>query len=301
MQGLQNQMFGVFIMLFVVFQVIIQIIPVFVIQRELFEACERQSKTYAWQAFVLSNIMVEMFWNSVSLLVHFLLTKLTTTLLQIMAVFCFFVWYYPIGFYRNASASDTVSSRAFLAFLLIWTMFLFASSFAHLLIAGISSEDIASAIATLIFILMYAFCGILAGPKALPRFWIFMYRVNPITYLVSSLMATALGNAPAHCAENEFQNFAAPGNQTCAEYLEPYISMAGGYVEQAGGESATCNFCQLDNTNQYLQSINVNFSDRWWHFALLWVYIVFNVAAAIVLYWAFRVPKTKKIEKQKKL
>ena len=65
-QGLQNQMFGVFIFLFVVLQLLFQIIPMFVVQRTLYEARERQSKTYAWQAFVLSNIVIEMFWNSVS-------------------------------------------------------------------------------------------------------------------------------------------------------------------------------------------------------------------------------------------
>jgi ATP-binding cassette subfamily G (WHITE) protein 2 (PDR) len=65
-QGLQNQMFGVFIFLFVIIQLIYQIMPIFVTQRTLFEARERQSKTYAWQAFVFSNIVVEMGWNAVS-------------------------------------------------------------------------------------------------------------------------------------------------------------------------------------------------------------------------------------------
>jgi ABC-type multidrug transport system permease subunit len=67
-QGLQNQMFGVFVFLFVIMQLIIQIIPSFVTQRTLYESRERQSKTYAWQAFVVSNIAVEFFWNTVSLL-----------------------------------------------------------------------------------------------------------------------------------------------------------------------------------------------------------------------------------------
>jgi ATP-binding cassette subfamily G (WHITE) protein 2 (PDR) len=65
-QGLQNQMFGVFIFLFVIIQLIYQIMPIFVTQRTLFEARERQLKTYAWQAFVFSNIVVEMGWNAVS-------------------------------------------------------------------------------------------------------------------------------------------------------------------------------------------------------------------------------------------
>jgi ATP-binding cassette subfamily G (WHITE) protein 2 (PDR) len=66
MQGLQNQMFGVFVFLFVVIQLLYQIMPLFITQRTLYEARERQSKTYAWQAFVLSNIAIEMAWNAVS-------------------------------------------------------------------------------------------------------------------------------------------------------------------------------------------------------------------------------------------
>jgi ABC-type multidrug transport system permease subunit len=60
-------MFGVFVFLFVVIQLIIQIIPSFVTQRTLYEARERQSKTYSWQAFVLTNIVIELAWNTVGL------------------------------------------------------------------------------------------------------------------------------------------------------------------------------------------------------------------------------------------
>ena len=37
-QGLQNQMFGVLVFLFVVISLILQIIPQFIVQRELYEA-----------------------------------------------------------------------------------------------------------------------------------------------------------------------------------------------------------------------------------------------------------------------
>jgi ATP-binding cassette subfamily G (WHITE) protein 2 (PDR) len=104
-----------------------------------------------------------------------------------MAVFCFLVWYYPVGLYRNAEWTDSVNIRGFHTLLIIVVTFLFASSLAHMLIAGSPSEEIAGAIATLLSIMLYAFCGILAGPSSLPRFWIFMYRVscaltNNLTY-----------------------------------------------------------------------------------------------------------------------
>ncbi|KAF2995891.1 hypothetical protein E8E13_004640 [Curvularia kusanoi] len=267
-QGLQNQMFGVFIFLFVVIQLIFQIM------RTLYEARERQSKTYAWQTFVLSNIVVEMAWNG------------------LMAILCFLVWFYPAGFYRNMEPTDSVNIRSFLTLLLVLATFFFASALAHMLIAGSPSEEVAGAFAVLVTIMLYAFCGILAGPDALPGFWIFMYRVNPFTYLVSSFMATTLGQAPAYCAESEFQVFA-PANGTCVEYMQQYISMAGGYLRD---EQATdqCHFCQISSTDQFLSRINANWDTRWRDFGLLWVYIVFNVAAAMALYWLCRVPKGKK-------
>lgn len=66
-QGLQNQMFGVFIVLIVLMQMVFQTLPAFVTQRTQYEARERQSKTYAWQVFLFSNIFVEVVWHMVSL------------------------------------------------------------------------------------------------------------------------------------------------------------------------------------------------------------------------------------------
>jgi ATP-binding cassette subfamily G (WHITE) protein 2 (PDR) len=249
--------------------------PIWISQRTLYEARERQSKTYAWQAFVLSNIFIEMAWNA------------------FMAIFCFLVWYYPAGLYHNAEVTNSVHIRGFHTLLLVMAVFIFASTLAHLLIAGAPSEEIAGAIATLVTIMLYAFCGILAGPNDLPGFWIFVYRVNPFTYLVSSFTSTTLGQAPAFCADTEFQTFFPPDGQTCGAYMTEYIATAGGYLrdEQATGQ---CNFCQMNSTDQFLMRIHADWDTRWRDFGLLWVYVAFNVAAAIFLYWLCRVPRGKK-------
>lgn len=63
--GLQNQMFGVFIFLTVFSQLVDQMIPIFVSQRSLYEARERPAKAYSWVAFIVANMVVEIFWNSV--------------------------------------------------------------------------------------------------------------------------------------------------------------------------------------------------------------------------------------------
>ena len=66
-QGLQNQMFGVFLFLFVLIQLIFMTIPIFAVQRTIYESRERQARTYHWLTFVISNVLAEIVWNSVSL------------------------------------------------------------------------------------------------------------------------------------------------------------------------------------------------------------------------------------------
>ena len=41
-------------------------------------------------------------------------------------------------------------------------------------------------------------------------------------------------------------------------------------------------------------------SNMWRNFGILWAYIIFNIFAALGVYWLARVPKGKKVEKTKK-
>jgi ATP-binding cassette subfamily G (WHITE) protein 2 (PDR) len=120
-----------------------------------------------------------------------------------------------------------------------------------------------------------------------------MNKVNPFTYLVSSFLATTLGQAPAYCDASEYQTFFAPQGQSCAAYMQDYIAMAGGFLQDTNATSE-CRYCQMDSTNQFLQRVHASWDTRWRDFGLLWVYIAFNVAGAMVFYWLCRVPRSKK-------
>ncbi|KAM0335679.1 hypothetical protein ACHAQA_000728 [Verticillium albo-atrum] len=276
--GLQNQVFGVFVFLTVFSQLVDQILPIFVSQRTMYEARERPSKTYSWMAFLGANMLVEAFWNSV------------------LSIFSFLVWYFPMGLYRNARESGAEHSRGITVFLFVWVFFLFSSTFAHLVMAGLDSYEVAGGVVGLMTILLFCFCGILAGPNTMPGFWIFMYRVNPFTYFVEGFLGTALANASATCSENEFVVFNAPNGSTCGEYMQSYLDMAGGFIDNPN-DTAQCRFCAITETNTFLAGVNVDFANRWRNFGLMWVFIVFNVAAATGLYWLARVPKKSKVKK----
>lgn len=274
MQGLQNQMFGIFMMLTLFGQVIQQIMPHFVAQRDLYEIRERPSKAYSWKAFIISNIVVELPWNT------------------LMSVLMFFAWYYPTGMYHNAAPTDAYTIRGVQTWLMLWTFMMFSSTFAHFMIAAFDAAENAGNLGNLLFLLCLLFCGVLATPEQLPGFWIFMYRVSPFTYLVSGLLSAGVSNAFVTCSGNEYLHFD-PVNGTCRDYMQSYMSQVGGYLED---ETATsdCSFCPLKSTNVFLEAVSSRYSDYWRNFGLMWVFVVFNIFAACSLYWLTRVPRVKK-------
>ncbi|KAL8826987.1 MAG: hypothetical protein Q9191_003460 [Dirinaria sp. TL-2023a] len=141
LQGLQNQLFAVFMLLTIFSNFCQQIMPNFVTQRALYEVRERPSKTYSWQVFILSNIIIEILWNSV------------------MAVLVFVGWYYPIGLRQNAVEADQLAERGALIFLFILTFLIFAGTFTNMVIAGIETAEAAGNITNLLFSLSLIFCG----------------------------------------------------------------------------------------------------------------------------------------------
>lgn len=274
MQGLQNQMFGIFMLLTIFGQLIQQIMPHFISQRALYEVRERPSKTYSWKVFMISNIVVELPWNS------------------LMALLMFLCWYYPIGLYRNAEPTDAVDLRAAQMLLMIWTFLLFTSTFAHFMVAAFDAAENAGNLGNLLFLLCLLFCGVLATPDQMPGFWIFMYRVSPFTYLVGGMLSAGVANTRVYCARNEFLSFD-PVNGTCGEFMKDYILAMGGYLEDENARSH-CSYCPIKETNVFLSGVRANYSNYWRNFGLMWVYIVVNILAACLLYWWVRVPREKK-------
>ncbi|KAL4953269.1 ABC-2 type transporter-domain-containing protein [Aspergillus filifer] len=274
-QGLQNQMFSIFMLMTIFGNLVQQIMPNFVTQRAIYEVRERPSKMYSWRVFMASNIIVELPWN------------------LLVAILMFFCWYYPVGLYRNAEPTDAVHERGGLMFLFLLTFLWFTSTFAHMVIAGVENAETGGNIANLIFALLLLFCGVVSTPEAMPGFWIFMYRVSPFTYLVSGMLSTAISGTNVVCDSIETLQMNPPSNLTCYEYLGPFIETAGGSIQNPNA-TENCAYCAMASTDDFLASVSSYWSDAWRNFGLMWVFIVFNVVAAIGVYWLARVPKGSK-------
>jgi len=123
-----------------------------------------------------------------------------------------------------------------------------------------------------------------------------MYRVSPFTYLISAFLSTGVANNEVHCAPLELSTIQPPFGLTCGQYMAPYMQIAGGAVYNPNA-TANCEFCALADTNAFLASVSSNYSERWRNFGFMWIYIGFNIFAALFLYWLVRVPKQKKEKK----
>ncbi|RYP53146.1 hypothetical protein DL768_001820 [Monosporascus sp. mg162] len=82
-QGLQNQLWAIFMFLVLFVNINEQTMPIFVPQRNLYESRERPSKIHRWTTYIMASILIELFWNS------------------IMAVIMYFCWYYPVDTFAH--------------------------------------------------------------------------------------------------------------------------------------------------------------------------------------------------------
>lgn len=112
------------------------------------------------------------------------------------------------------------------------------------------------------------------------------------------MLSTGLANNVVTCSSIELSVFNSPSGQTCGEYLQRYISQAGGRILNPNA-TQRCEFCPVADTNTYLASLSTSYAHRWRNFGIMWAFIIFNICGALFLYWLARVPKKAKGKKEK--
>ncbi|KAH8695262.1 putative ABC multidrug transporter [Talaromyces proteolyticus] len=264
LQGFQDVIFSTFMMTSIFSTLVQQIMPRFVQQRSLYEVRERPSKAYSWAAFLVANVVVEIPYQI------------------ILGVIVWASYYYPIY------GANQTSEQQGLMLLFVVQFFIFTSTFADLVISSMPNAEMAGTIATFAFALTLTFNGVMQPPNALPGFWIFMYRVSPLTYLVSGMTGTGLDDRPIVCSSPERSVFDPPTGLTCGAYMKQYLAVAPGVLYNQDATS-NCQYCSLTNANQFLAGSSIYPDQKWRNWGIGWAYIGFNIFGALALYYAFRV------------
>ncbi|WPJ61203.1 hypothetical protein SMAC4_07892 [Sordaria macrospora] len=261
--GMRNVVFSVFMITTLFTTLVQQIQPLFITQRSLYEVRERPSKTYSWKAFLFANMFVEMPYQ---------------VLCGILTYACF---YYPV-----VGVQD--SDRQGLVLLYMIQLFVYSSAFAHMTIAILPDAQAASGIVILLTMMSTIFSGVLQTRIALPGFWQFMYRVSPFTYWIGGIVSTMLHGRSVTCSAEETLTFNPPQGMSCSQYLGPMMQQAQGVLQNPNA-TESCRYCAFSVADQYLVNVDIFWSERWRNWGIVWAYVVFDIAVAVLLYYVFRV------------
>ena len=118
-----------------------QTMPHVITQRQQYEERERHTQSYSWYVFILSNMLVELPWN---------------TLASLLVVLPF---YYLVGMNNNAEPTDSVVERGGLMFLITWSFMIFESTFTDMVVVGAGVAEVGATFSLLLFSLSLMFCG----------------------------------------------------------------------------------------------------------------------------------------------
>ncbi|OAX36457.1 pleiotropic drug resistance ABC transporter [Rhizopogon vinicolor AM-OR11-026] len=264
LQGTQTKLFAIFLASVICVALSQQLQTIFIDIRSIYEIRERPSRMYNWTALLVSQLLVEIPWN-----------------ITASSLF-FFCWYWTVGF---------PSDRAGYTYLMYGVVFpLYYTTIAHAVAAVAPSAVIASLLFSGLFAFVITFNGVLQPYSAL-GWWQWMYYVTPFTYFIEGLLGQAIGNQDINCAVHEFVPMIPPSGSNCGEYMDTFISFAGGYLADSNATS-TCLFCPYRTTNQYMLSqFNITYSHHWRDLFIMLGFTAFNVFALFTLTYMCRIRK----------
>ncbi|KAG8929230.1 hypothetical protein FRC02_005825 [Tulasnella sp. 418] len=263
-QGSQNKLFSVFLGTILCVPLCNQLQVAFINFRNIYEIREGPSKMYHWIPMTLTSLLVELPFN-------------------ILGSFFFFVCqYWTVGF---ATASSRIGYHYFMFGIILP---LYYTSIAQAVAAMAPNAMIANLLFSFVFSFVLIFNGTLQPFSQLIKFWHWMYHLSPFTYLIEGLLTNAIGLTPLTCMPQEFSTIQPPPGMTCAQYLEPFAQVAGGYLGN-GEATGNCLYCPQRSTDIYLASLNMFYSHRWRNAGFMVAYIIFNIAATFVFTYLFRI------------
>jgi len=151
-----------------------------------------------------------------------------------------------------------------------------------------ASPEIAAILFSLLFSFVVTFNGVLQPFRQL-GWWQWMYRLSPYTYLIEGLLGQAIGQQLVNCSPVEFVPINPPSGMTCGQYMQPFISFAGGYLTNPEA-STSCQFCSVRTTDQFLAAgFNIFYRHHWRNFGFMMAFTVFNICCIYIFTYLFRI------------
>lgn len=266
-QGLQNYMLALLIIVWIIPATAADIQNVWFSKWAIFEARERNG-IYDYKALLVALTLVEIPWQILSYTVVY---------------FCI---YWTVGY-------PNVSSIAGFVYFMFLTLSLFATSFCHLMASIFPNPTLAGYANSLFWVVLTVFSGTLVPHTAMNtfyRYWIFW--INPLRYFFGGTVSSVLHGIKAHCKQSDLTIFDSPVGMTCYEYAADFLSQSPGYLTNPNATNS-CAYCKYSYGDNYSDTLDYRYSQRWWNWAVLLGFGLANILCVWFFTWLFRIKLRK--------
>lgn len=254
--GLQLRVFTIFSLVVLLPLILAQVQPMFIMARNTYLR-EASSKMYSPVAFGVAQTIAEMPYSI------------------LCAVAWFLPWYYLPHFQRD-------SDRAGYSLLMVFVLELFAVTLGQAVAAVSPSVFVAAKSTPPMVVVFSLLCGVTIPKPQIPKFWrSWLYELNPLTRLVSGLLANEMHGLKITCAPKEYNVFQPPTSQSCAQWANPFIQTSGGYLLNPN-DTSDCRYCQYNVGDEYLKTVEVEFGNRYRDLGIFAAFICSNMVIIVI-------------------
>ena len=105
--------------------------------------------------------------------------------------------------------------------------------------------------------------------------------------MIGGLVANSISGTTVTCAQSELNIFNPPVGQTCESFAGTFVKFSGTLLNPDA--TSACEYCRYSVGDQYLQTVNMSFDNRWRNFGFMCVYVVFNAAVCFAFFYLTKV------------
>jgi ATP-binding cassette, subfamily G (WHITE), member 2, PDR len=249
--SLQGSIFLVFQFTVLPALILAQVQPKYAIARTI-SYREQAAKAYRTIPFTLSMIIAEIPYS----------------------IICAAGFFLPIYFIPGL---NTAPSRAGYQFLMTLVIENFAVVLGQMVAAMTPSPKISALFNPPIIITFAMFSGVTVPPPQMPHFWhAWLYQLDPFARLIGGMLVTELHGREVVCKPSELNQFNAPANMTCGEYMQPFFAQGGpGYL--VNNQTQTCQYCAYSVGDQFYEPLEYSFDNRWRDLGIFSCYILSSI------------------------
>ncbi|KAI8462016.1 ABC-2 type transporter-domain-containing protein [Phakopsora pachyrhizi] len=262
LKSLQNQMFSVFLILFIPPVFMNQMIVKWFNVKAVFEAREKSAGVYREISLAIAFLVAEMPYCTVSGLIYWI------------------IWFFGVGFKKEL---ETLCLTLFA----VQLFFLFQTTWALFIATLAPTVGMVANILPFFLVSMEAFSGSLMPYPQMPWFWKWMYWLSPFQWYVKSVLSTVLHGQEVECQPLEIVYFEAPPSETCESYIGEFLKTSPGYLvkneEKSPGKiSEECGYCKFSSGDEFLRSIGFGFDQRYMSILVFGIYTILNLCLVFV-------------------